>query len=261
MSTETTRRRRRRQVRLNRRHSVGHLTKADHGEAIRPRLVVTSIGCAVPGRVEAFPTQSEQSSEVGTESLLVGSLPQNTVLLVGLRHSKASPLELIDKPLHGIQSPSQLGAALGQVFSDTTLPAPRPFVGRDDAVDRRPQLGRSGDLEPSSRCARHAFSARQMSLPMSSPPTSGQTNRPPASGPSPPPNRRPATDAIHPKPWLPSHNRPGCRNLSSKRHPASPTLMPCQIRWRTRAVLARLVAILPPPVMQQAQGRPRARLA
>jgi hypothetical protein len=83
--------------------------------------------------------------------VLLGNLPQDTVLLVGLRHRKASAVELIDKPLHGIQSPSQLGAALGQVLSDTTFPAPRPFVGRDDPVDRRPQLGRSGDLEPPSR--------------------------------------------------------------------------------------------------------------
>src|SRR5829696_1360019 len=225
MRTELTRRCRRRQLRLNRRHFVGHLTKADHGEAIRPGLVLTSIGCAVPGRVEAFPTQSEQSSEVGTESLLLGGLPQNTVLLGGLRHSKASPLELIDKPLHGIQSPSQLGAALGQVFSDTTLPAPRPFVGRDDPVDRGPKLGRSGDLEPPSRCARPAFSARQMSLPMSSPRSTCQTSSPPASDPSPPPNRRPAPSGPS-QILVASHDRPGCWNMSSERHPDNPTLMP-----------------------------------
>src|SRR5215212_8561382 len=80
MSTELTRRCRRRQLRLNRRHSVGHLTKADHGEAIRPRLVLTSIGCAGPGRLRAFPTPTEPSNQVGTESLLFGGLPQNTVL-------------------------------------------------------------------------------------------------------------------------------------------------------------------------------------
>jgi hypothetical protein len=56
----------------------------------------------------------------------------------------------------------------------------------------------------------------------------------PASGPSPPPNRRPATDAVHPRTWLRGHNRSVCWNLSSKRHPDQPHALAFQIRLPLR---------------------------